>query len=101
MCSCMAWKKTMEVNPDHAIVTELRKHVAADKGDKTVKDPIWLLFDTSLLTSACSLDHSSKLASCIHGMIKLGLSIGEDDDDEEEEGRRRGRAAARGRRQRR
>ena len=58
----------MEVNPDHAIVTELRKHVAADKGDKTVKDPIWLLFDTSLLTSGCSLDHSSKFASCIHGM---------------------------------
>merc|ERR1719421_2842116 len=82
--SYMSSKKTMEVNAEHAIVGELRKRVAADKGDKTVKDLIWLLFDTSLLTSGFSLDDSSKFANRIHRMIKLGLSIGEDDDEEEE-----------------
>merc|ERR1712190_519057 len=72
--------KTMEVNPKHSIMTELRKKAAADKSDKTVKDLIWLLFDTSLLTSGFNLDEPTQFAGGIHRMIKLGLSI--DDDDE-------------------
>merc|ERR1712188_176781 len=84
MSSYMASKKTMEINPSHAIVEALRARANEDKNDKTVKDLIWLLFDTSLLTSGFSLDDSSKFANRIHRMIKLGLSIGEDDDEEEE-----------------
>jgi molecular chaperone HtpG len=85
MTSYMMSKKTMEINPNNAIVAELRNKAEVDQSDKTVKDLVWLLYETSLLTSGFSLEDSSTFATRIHRMIKLGLSIFEEegagDDD--------------------
>jgi len=75
----MAAKKHLEINPDHSIVENLRQRAEADKNDKSVKDLVMLLFETSLLSSGFSLEDPALHSQRIHRMIKLGLGI---DDDE-------------------
>merc|ERR1712241_1168685 len=78
----MTSKKTMEINPTNSIINALREKADADQSDKTVRDLIWLLYDTSLLTSEFTLEEPATFSSRIHRLVKLGLSI---DDDENEE----------------
>lgn len=75
MSTYMVSKKTLELNPEHPIVNTLKTKLEADKNDKTVKDLIFLLYETSLLSSGFSLEDPSGFAQRIHRMIKLGLSI--------------------------
>ena len=78
----MMSKKIMELNPTHRIVRELKRKFDADAADKTLKDLVSLLYETSLLTSGFSLSNPSQFASRIHKLITLGLSLEEDEKSE-------------------
>ncbi|CAL4122635.1 unnamed protein product, partial [Meganyctiphanes norvegica] len=75
----MAAKKHFEINADHSIIETLRKKADADKNDKSVKDLVMLLYETSLLSSGFTLEDPAIHACRIYRMIGLGLGI----DDEE------------------
>jgi len=81
----MSSKKTLEINPQNSIIIALREKADADQSDKTVKDLIYLLYDTSLLTSGFSLEEPATFSARIHRLVKLGLSIDDDDDDDDDD----------------
>merc|ERR1711887_44480 len=76
----MAAKKHLEINPDHSIIENLRQKADADKNDKSVKDLVMLLYETSLLASGFGLEDPQIHAGRIYRMVKLGLGLDEDAD---------------------
>jgi len=81
----MAAKKNLEINPDHSIMISLKKKVENDKNDKSIKDLIVLLYETSLLSSGFTLEDPQNHSKRIHRMVKLGLGVDDDDDEAVEE----------------
>ena len=73
MTSYMVSKKTMEVNPKHGIVKELKKLLDKDSSNATVKDIVWLLYDTSLLNSGFSIEDPNSFAKRMHKILLFGL----------------------------
>eukprot|EP00932_Pfiesteria_piscicida_P007527 SRR837773.17653.p1 GENE.SRR837773.17653~~SRR837773.17653.p1 ORF type:complete len:732 (-),score=407.40 SRR837773.17653:85-2214(-) len=78
----MSSKKTLELNPSNAIIKALASKIGSAEGTRTVKDLIFLLFDTALLTSGFTLDEPVQFASRIHRLISLGLSLEVDESDD-------------------
>lgn len=71
----------MEINPNNAIIKILKEKV--DGGfDRNTKDLIWLLFETSLISSGFSHEDPSSFSNRIHRMIKFALNIDEEVPEE-------------------
>merc|ERR1719229_695411 len=79
----MAAKKNLEINPDHKIVNALAERIENNKNDKAIKDLIFLMYETSLLSSGFTPEAPATHANRIHRMISLGLGIDGDDDEDE------------------
>ena len=79
----MGSKKTMEINPDNKIICKVQELLNSDEDNhKTTNDLIWLMYESSLLSSGFTLENPSKFTSRINRLIELGLNIYEDDNEE-------------------
>ena len=62
MTSYMISKKTLEINPKHGIIKELKAQLEKDSNSSNIKDTVWLLYDTSLLNSGFSIEDPNAFA---------------------------------------
>ena len=81
--SHMMSKKILEINADNVIIQNLLDKVSniQDGGvNNSLRDIVWMLYETTLITSGFSLEEPGRFSNRIHKLISIGLSI-EDDED--------------------
>jgi heat shock protein beta len=87
-------KKTLEINPRHPLIKELRTRVENDKEDQTTKDLAMVLFETATLRSGYSLVDTAGFGERVERMLRLSMDLSLEeqveeepiDEEEEEEG---------------
>ena len=71
-------KKTMEINPRHPLVQELRQRVENDESDQTTIDLAKVLYDTAVLRSGFFVKDTATFAGRIERMLRLSLGVDPD-----------------------
>merc|ERR1711981_403732 len=96
--SMMSGRKTLEINPNHPVVTDLLSKIKADKEDKAAKDTAQVLFQTALIESGYEIADPSALVNRVYRLMSKELGVdpdaplkevevpeGEAEEEEEEE----------------
>jgi molecular chaperone HtpG len=68
-------KKTLELNPDHALIIELKNRAESDKKNTSFRDLTNLLYETALLASGFSIDNPGMYSNRIYSMMMEGLGV--------------------------
>jgi len=77
-------KKTLEINPRHPLIKELKARVDADAEEQTAKDLALVMFETATMRSGYALADSAGFAERVERMLRLSLDIPVDEKVEEE-----------------
>jgi molecular chaperone HtpG len=85
MMSHMSSQKILELNVDNPVIKELNNKMLADKNDTTIRDIVWLLFETTLINSGFQLEEPSMFCDRINRIIKMGLSVDDEEDEVDEQ----------------
>ena len=78
----MMGHKVFELNPSNKTIKGMKERFEKDKNDNSLKDLIWLLFESSMLNCGFTLDNPSAFTKRINRIIDLGMNFDEDDEDD-------------------
>merc|ERR1712072_1056182 len=81
----MTAHKTLEINPAHPIIRELKTRVEADKEDQEAKDIATTLFDVALIGTGLTPEDPAEFAARLQVLMRLGLGVSKDAAIEEPE----------------
>merc|ERR1712025_1398575 len=76
--SMMSGRKTLEVNPNHPVVTDLLSKVKANKEDPAAMDTALVLFQTALIESGYDISDPSALVSRVYRLMSKELGVDPD-----------------------
>merc|ERR1712060_276418 len=76
--SMMSGRKTLEINPNHAVVGDLLSKVKGDKEDKAALDTAQVLFQTALIESGYEIADPSALVNRVYRLMSKELGVDPD-----------------------
>merc|ERR1711939_1144716 len=76
--SMMSGRKTLEVNPNHPVVTDLLSKVKANKEDAAAMDTALVLFQTALIESGYEIADPSALVNRVYRLMSKELGVDPD-----------------------
>jgi molecular chaperone HtpG len=84
MSQYMKSQKIFEINPNSSTIKSLKIRFDKDKSDSTIKDLVWLLYESAVIGSGFTLENPMIFTKRLNKIINLGLGV-EDDDEEFED----------------
>merc|ERR1711998_226020 len=81
----MTSQKTLEINPAHPIIRELKSRVESDSSDQEAKDIAHTLYDVALVGTGLTPSDPAEFASRVQVLMRLGLGVSKDAPIEEPE----------------
>merc|ERR1711988_438107 len=83
--NAMVSQKTLEINPAHPIIRELKSRVEADSKDQEAKDIAHTLYDVALVGTGLTPADPADFAARVQVLMRLGLGVSKDAPIEEPE----------------
>lgn len=71
----MMGKKTMEINPHHPIIKELKAKAEATPDDKGLQDLANIIYDAASVSSGFSVSDTKEFATRLHKVVSLALGV--------------------------
>jgi molecular chaperone HtpG len=78
-------KRTMEINPEHPMILEIKKRTAEGNQQTVVKKIVEIMFSLALLDSGYQLPDPNAFTKKMYKLIQVGMNIVADEEEEEDE----------------